>query len=162
MCEVYCRRLFLQFTFPANVCSARPGKVRPGQVRLFGLTCPPKQPQEHSRGTSAGKVNCRKCGRDRPAKGCITASAVAKGCQMRVDNVCGPALAGVDIAAKDRLSRRQQVICAANDADGENGRCPAASQPRRQRASVATCPCRGCHRQTSQESEIRVIWPESL
>ncbi|MCQ2050561.1 MAG: hypothetical protein MJZ22_06135 [Candidatus Saccharibacteria bacterium] len=35
----------------------------------------------------------------------------------------------VDIAAKDRLSRRQQVICAANDADGENGRCPAASQP---------------------------------
>ena len=32
-----------------------------------------------------------------------------------------------DIAAKDRLSRRQQVICEANDADGENGRCPAAS-----------------------------------
>ena len=32
-----------------------------------------------------------------------------------------------DIASKDRLSRRQQVICAANDADGENGRCPDAS-----------------------------------
>ena len=32
-----------------------------------------------------------------------------------------------DIASKDRLSRRQQVICAANDVDGENGRCPDAS-----------------------------------
>ena len=68
----------LQFTFPANVCSARPGKVRPVQVRLFGLTCTPKQPQRPSRGTSAGKVNCRKCGRDRSAKGCIAASAVIR------------------------------------------------------------------------------------
>ena len=67
--------------------------------------------------------------RDRSAKGCIAASAV-KGCRMRVENVCGPVLTGGDIAAKDRLSRRQQVICEANDADGENGRCPAASQPR--------------------------------
>ena len=47
-----------------------------------------------------------------------------------MENVCGPASAGIDIATKDRLSRSQQVICAANDADGENGRCPVASQSR--------------------------------
>ncbi len=29
-------------------------------MRLFGLTCTPKQPQRHSRGTSVVQVNCRK------------------------------------------------------------------------------------------------------
>ena len=52
--------MFLQFTCPANVGSARLGEVMAGQVRLFGLTCTPKQPQKHSRGTSAVQVNSRK------------------------------------------------------------------------------------------------------
>ncbi len=48
-----------------------------------------------------------------------------------------------DIASKDRLSRRQQVICEANDVDGENGRCPDASQTSLQVSRL----CRICLRQ---------------
>ena len=93
MCEGYCRRLFLQFTCPGDVRFARLGGGPPGKVRPKSLTCTPKQPQRPSRSTSAGQVNCRKCGRDRTAKGCIAVRA-AKGCRMRVENVCGPAPAG--------------------------------------------------------------------
>ena len=99
----------------------------------------------------------------------------SRGARSRHFDACGPKQQG--FSPPSRLSRRQQVICAANDADvvrphqrsggdrvfasgkygkvGSRGvwgrapyrkRCPAASQPLRQGASVATCPCRSMHR----------------
>ena len=58
----------------------------------------------------------------------LTLRQRSRGARSRHFDACGPKQQG--FSPPSRLSRSQQVICAANDADGENGRCPVASQPR--------------------------------
>ena len=60
-------------------------------------------------------------------QGSYNANAFVQHSPVCADEFARPYTDWNDIASKDRLSRRQQVICAANDADGENGRCPDAS-----------------------------------
>ena len=63
--------------------------------------------------SAAESVLCRNVnpsGRDRSTKGCIADWAV-KGCRMRVENVCGPVIAGgpADIAKQTRNFQAQKL-----------------------------------------------------